>query len=148
MNDDDRMLAEAWRDLAGWRVGMVSIAPHPNSMGGVVVIARAQLWVYNEPEDRTFVWDLDTTGLLPDLDSPANWGHWLAWADRALDGILLYRDGELWVAEMYGGNAFSNGQMNPAAALLELAIREGVAGTEAPSVLAWWKAEQKANDGC
>jgi len=119
----DRQLAEAWRDLAGWHVGMVDVEGE----------------VYDGRTD----WN-EEPGILPDLDSPANWGHWHDFVDLAVGGASLKRSCKWWVAETKGGSMWTAEHENRGTALLELWCRDGewAKGTWPPSVLAWWKSQQ------
>jgi hypothetical protein len=58
MSDRNRLLQEAWRDLVGWHPGMV----------------MTDGYVFDQHMDAA-----DADDELPDLESPANWGHWEDW---------------------------------------------------------------------
>lgn len=112
MTNEERMLATALRDLCGWHVGMVTNA-------GVVADYRG------EPSLPCCIGEL-----LPALDSPANWGHWLAWMQSEtlerpkwmdLDDALPYNLLR-WYVEWLDRNR----DLTPTT-------------PTPPSVLAWWK---------
>ncbi len=74
MTTKDRMLAEAWRDLAGWHVGMVTL------LKNVVWSVEPDGWVH-----LSNTANVAGSTLVPALDSPSNWGHWLAWMVELAD---------------------------------------------------------------
>lgn len=77
-----------------------------------------------------------------DLDSPANWGHWLAWTEERVPGVRLGRDDMAEAWEALRGGAVYKGTVPRA--LLGLFMKVyGEMPTFPPSVLAWWKAEQE-----
>ena len=79
MNEQDKQLATALRDLCGWHPGMMLRSWHLQGRGGVVTsIEEDCLWVVAS-DGQPYAWGLNSSNGLPDLDSPANWGHWLEW---------------------------------------------------------------------
>ncbi len=132
--DRDRMLAEAWRDLAGWQPGMMD--EH----------GRARCGTCTRPIDH------DAT--LPALDSPANWGHWEDWCSQRGFTVEVspspYTHGapvEGWLITV-DGRSSAMGKTRGEALLAALCVGRGDLFGETyelpPSVLAWWKAEQEA----
>lgn len=138
MGDRNRMLAEGWRELAGLRVGMVAengeVAVEPD---------RPPHAGWRFEGANTGGWRSDW---LPDLNSRANWGHWLAWASERLPGLRVGQcgDGGPWtaytVARCYKG-------VLPQALLGVYMKTYGEQSCSPPSVLAWWEAEQEARNG-
>lgn len=136
------MLATALRDLCGWHVGMELHALGLGMSGTVVQIDDDGLvWVRNV-DGKEYAWAKDSNRGLPALNSPANWGHWLAWFEERVPGTRLgrYDMAKNWYAkddydEVYGGS--------PPAALLGLwctmvdRAQALCAPVVPPSVLAW-----------
>lgn len=134
MDEQDRMLAKAWRDLAGLHVGMV--------LASGTVISRRAL-------DR-MADGLQIPLSLPALDSPANWGHWLAWmvvhTSTPVDVHTFTLGGAIqWRVTYRGHPRSTHGGGRPARALLMAYVRGCLLSgspnpwPKAPSVLAWWK---------
>jgi hypothetical protein len=88
---------------------------------------------------------LDAEG--PALDSPANWGHWLAWtADTLGPGSVELRrsgprSGPWWSAESV--QAYTGEHETPAAALLELYCHCTAEGELPQEVREWWQHEKE-----
>lgn len=145
MTEQEERLARAWLALVGWRVGMVTAtgevvldncdAGPDGFMRGAVV----------RPVDHRKVRDLYPGRCLPALDSPANWGHWLAWAQQRWpdDPVALRFDPDHGHWARVGGK-LSGDHASPAAALMECVAR--IPGAP-PAVLDWWKHEQEATSG-
>lgn len=142
MNDRDRLLATALRDLCGWHVGMVTddgyvivdegrtseIEPGC-SWGGAPACGYTRLHEYD----------------LPDLNSPANRGHWLAWCwerDVHTDVVPQSTKGHyaigVWPSGRHHVGPFATALLS---ALCESWTSLGL-DEPPPSVLAWWKHEQ------
>lgn len=119
MNDIDRMLAEAWRDLAGWHVGMVTL------LKNVVWSVEPDGWVH-----LSNTANVAGSTLVPALDSPANWGHWLAWCwkEFGLGSVPVPPIDSTLPSRLLRGLVESKHPISP---------------DTVPSVLAWWKAEQE-----
>ncbi len=136
MDEQKRMLATAWRDLAGGAEGMVYMAElGPGPLNRHVMDA--------ESARRASV----STAWLPGPDAPPNWGVWLAWMEKHLPGLRLGRDdmAAAWTATVDG----IQHRGTPGAALMGLMCRwyedrDVLVSPEyvPPSVTAWWKAQQ------
>lgn len=139
MTQDER-LQRAWLALAGWRVGMVDT-------GGLAFDADddAEEWMRDAEKSKA---------LLPALDSPANWGHWLEWVAEytsARIDVAIYSlgSGRAWRVTYHGCPNASCESGRPARALLAAYVRacllSGVADPwpDKPAVLDWWKHEQE-----
>lgn len=127
MDERKRLLATAWRDLAGWSVGMIDT-------DGEVCDGRVN-------------WEEDE-GRLPDPDAPANWGVWLAWVWRNTSGhVRLDADGDWWCAQHTPESRKTHTEtlrvLCPAHALLTLVCMVHERSGLPPSVTAWWEAEQE-----
>jgi hypothetical protein len=133
----DRQLAEAWRDLAGWHVGMVCSDEH-------VLLSV-------DTDDSTVLFsEIGFTSQdipVPALDSPANWGHWLAWvAQNSADPgaqLQVFMAGDARARVWDVGAADHRGRAaSPSEALLEAFVKASDKQGLPPSVLAWWKSQQ------
>ena len=127
MSKQDERLQRAWLALCGWRVGMVdasgSVFGGDDDEGNWLEAAS----IY-----------LDAEG--PALDSPANWGHWLAWTADTLGSVELRRSGKWWSAESSGADTKQHG--TPAAALMELYCHCTSEGEWPQEVREWWQHER------
>jgi len=127
MSDEQkRRLARAWLALAGWRNGMMDLI--------------GQAFDSNSCADDWMAAARNSDCGLPDVNAPANWGHWLAWTADTFGDVSLRRSGTWWsaetVAEMTGEHE------TPAAALLELCCR--YLGDDAhEAAREWWKHERE-----
>lgn len=146
MDERKRMLATAWRDLAGWSVGMVTDDDDVVIFGGERTsdIRSGCSPFGGEPCTHEDICEY----ALPDPDAPANWGVWLAWMEKHLPGLRLGRDdmAEAWAASVDG----IQHRGTPGAALMGLMCRwyedkDVLVAPEyvPPSVTAWWEAEQQ-----
>jgi hypothetical protein len=132
MDEHKRMLAAAWRDLAGWSVGMVGITSVATQ--GCMVVMRGH--------------EMKVGGFwLPDPDAPANWGVWMEWA--ASDGdttcpVELSLDEDGWSCSR-GATGWHYGE-TPAAAVLGAFVLNVSRDGLPPSVIAWWEAEQAGGE--
>ncbi len=124
MKTKDRMLAEAWRDLAGWHVGMVLHGFGPGRREPVT-----ESMVRRMKRGEGCLAYGGAPYYLPALESPANWGHWAAWAEEHVPGVTVPRFRHDFARLLLR------------AAHIELRGEEGPGAP--PSVLAWWKAEQE-----
>jgi hypothetical protein len=114
------MLATAWRDLAGGHVGMVTDA------GECLVEVASHCADARFEGPNTGGWRSDW---LPDPDAPANWGVWLAWAQRDRGGTPARVINKTLPYELLRWYVWST-------------LRAG-RHTLPPSVLAWWEVEGK-----
>ena len=135
MDDRERMLATAWRDLAGWHVGMALKPWCWKSVGGVVVRIEqdGMLWVDDGSEH--YAWSGQSKDGLPDPDAPANWGVWLAWAQREAGQRPKWLD---------YGDALPYELLQWYVEVCDRHKQQGVTPTTAmpPSVIAWWESEE------
>ena len=127
MTEQDKRLARAWLALVPWRVGMVDAR-------GEVITGRE----INIDPMR-----------IPDLNSPANWGHWLAWASEHAEGeggaaLHNYGRGEVCarVWDVSGTRHQVRGS-SPASVLLAAYVLATAKSALPPAVLDWWKHEQE-----
>jgi hypothetical protein len=132
VSEQDQRLARAWLALAGWRVGMVDLIGQAFDSGG------------HEPDWVTDAGNSDSC--LPDIDSPANWGHWLAWTAETFGDVSLHRRDGVWSAETAEITSLHG---TPAAVLMELYCNycnyfEDDAHEAARE---WWKHEMEESDG-
>ncbi len=117
MTNEERMLATGLMDLCGWHVGMVDGDGH--------VFSKAE-----DASDRTRDAGFHSN-TLPALDSPANWGCWLAWLGRQIDER----------PSLIGLRGIPVNTKAPRTMMLRyVEWRMGWAEPNLPpSVLAWWK---------
>jgi len=158
MDERKRMLATAWRDLAGWSVGMVL------SDGCVVVGWRrseeiAGGWYIDvaERDGNVTVVSPNLYGFqhLPDPYAPANWGVWLdslqeEWAVNVNQTTRLGT--HHFVIDVGPGLYESDCRASALLGALCRAVALDSAAPDAPppalppSVTAWWEAEQQGGE--
>jgi hypothetical protein len=109
-----------------------------------MVDAGGQAFDPGEGEDAWLRDAESSAALLPALDSPANWGHWLAWCwgrELVVD-VEPAEDEPVFTVTLGcsdGPKYSAHGTF--ASALLQALCEEADMGVQSfpPSVLAWWK---------
>jgi hypothetical protein len=128
MSDRNRLLQEAWRDLVGWHPGMV----------------MTDGYVFDQHMDAA-----DADDELPDLESPANWGHWEDWCLQRGWSVEVVPDDDgtyLFYVDEVTSEGLDTFDSKPRALLHALHARMPAPDWAElpPAVLAWWEEEQNA----
>jgi len=133
MDERKRMLATAWRDLAGWSVGMVTDDDDVVIFGGKRTSDIRSGCSHFGGDPCTYE-DI-CEHALPDPDAPANWGVWLAWAQREAGQRPKWLD---------YGDALPYELLQWYVEVCDRHKQQGVTPTTAmpPSVIAWWESEE------
>lgn len=131
MDDRKRMLATAWRDLAGWKLWMV-LGVGPGRWQGHAVVNKVMLRELAKGDGPLVHGTAECW--LPDPDAPANWGVWLAWA---------------WTEFKCGAMPIPPVDASLPVRLLKAVVEwrnEWAEPRLPPSVTAWWEAEQQGGE--
>ncbi len=139
MTEQDERLQRAWLALAGDHEGMVWIC------------ANGARWTTGSEPASTHA--IVSNSMLPDLHSPANWGHWQqVLAERfgecslALDETDDGMAASCWLVTGIAHGRPAEAMMGALCLHADGQQEEGCVLPLPPEVLAWWKAEQGVSD--